>query len=132
MQPGSYCRIIDARCARLKIFLKEKFKKKNASAAAKRFFLRSSRTALFCWRPLVRFNRLEQTEKKKKRWTAKCFPALCYLSIWGRIFVLPLFPPSFILDSMRLFSRFYSTVFTQLLKYKCVPTTAAGISNLSV
>lgn len=97
MQPGSYCRIIDARCAQLKIFLKKNSKKRRRMHQHQQqqqpsafSFVRSGRMALFCWRPLVRFNRLEQTakkkKKKKKRLDCKCFPALCYLSIWERFF----------------------------------------------
>jgi hypothetical protein len=62
-------------------------------------FVRSGRMALFCWRPLVRFNRLEQTakKKKKKKKTAglQVFSSPVLPVNLGEIFSLPLFSLSF-------------------------------------
>ncbi len=96
MQPGSYCRIIDARCAQLKIFLKKKSKKEEEECISI-----SSSQALFPsfvrveWRCFVGVlwcvsialsKRQRRRRRKKKRLDCKCFPALCYLSIWERFF----------------------------------------------
>jgi hypothetical protein len=125
MQPGSYCRIIDARCAQLKIFLKKKSKKEEEEECISISSISSSQ-ALFPsfvrveWRCFVGVlwcvsialsKRQRRRRKKKNGWTASVFQP-CATCQFGSDFFAP-----FILTLLP-FSRFYSTVLTELFSIK--------------
>jgi hypothetical protein len=98
MQPGSYCRIIDARCAQLKIFLKKKSKKEEecisiSSSSSQALFPSFVRVewrcfvgVLWCVSIALSKRQRRRRRRRKKRLDCKCFPALYYLSIWERFF----------------------------------------------
>jgi hypothetical protein len=108
MQPGSYCRIIDARCAQLKIFLKKKSKKEEEEECISISSISSSQ-ALFpsfvrvewrcfvgvLWCVSIALSKRQRRRRKKKTAGLQVFSSPVLPVNLGVIFSLPLFSLSF-------------------------------------